>query len=149
MVVVFGFLHPVLMAFIIAGWGYALFLGLRVRSERLPTSSPSATPLLSNELESKRTKSHHRLSASLFFLTLSGTLIGMGYNYFTEGQLYPGPHLYCGMTINLVLSFNVALVPWLQAEPKLRFFHLMLGFVVLVLCVWQVRTGVPIMQYIV
>lgn len=133
-------LHPLVMAFAILLFLYTSILGFRVRHKRVHPR-PSSLGLLSGRALDRR---HHKLSAGLVCLTTAACFLGMGNTYARSGRLFPGPHLWGGLSVLLALSVNVMLAPWMAAVP-VRGAHAVVGAVILALLANQLISGIPIL----
>lgn len=138
-------IHPVLMLALATLWVITWLLGLQVKNTR-SVERTEATPLVSSVPRPVLQRYHHKLSASLFFLTAFTMFLGMFNTYSRAGRLFPGPHLYGGFFFLLAVSLNVALVPWFKDAPVVRGFHSVVGFVVILTIAWQIWSGLPILK---
>ena len=139
-----GWVHPILMFLIVPGWFFTFLLGWQARRRRL-NFSPEREALITAPVSNKR---HHKLSAALAFLTAFAMFFALLVNYIQNGVLYPGTHLYGGFVFLLLMSANIALVPWFKDTHKLRILHITIGLALLVTAVSQVISGIPILQYL-
>lgn len=135
-------IHPIAMSVLIVLWFTTWILGIQARTARLSPEAESVG-LLSGL--AARSKAHHKLSATLVFLTTLFCFVGMGNTFMRTGRLFPGPHLYGGLAVLLALSLNVAFVPWFKDAPGMRLLHAANGIVILILLAVQVKCGLPIL----
>lgn len=137
-------IHPLLMLILATLWVVTWLLGLQVKKTRSEEST-EATPLMSAPRPVLE-RYHHKLSASLLFLTSFSMFLGMFNTYQRSGRLFPGPHLYGGFFLLLAVSLNVAMVPWFKDAPSARGFHAVVGFAVILTIAWQIWSGLPILK---
>lgn len=135
--------HPLVMSILIMLWVVTWLLGIQARQRRLNPRATSETGLLSGIPSADRR--HHKLSASLVFLTTAGCFSGMGNTYARTGRLFPGPHLWGGLAVLLAASANVSLVPWFKDIPRIRLLHATNGLLIILLLANQIMSGIPIL----
>lgn len=62
------------------------------------------------------------------------------------GKLFPGPHLFAGMSMTIIWALAAALVPYMQkGNDAARVAHIALNAINILLFAWQVGTGIEIM----
>ena len=140
---ILNFFHPLIEWVLLAVGIWALYLGIKVK--KLRESSPEERKKLTKGKFSQR---HHRWG-SLFSGSMAvGSLLGIGVTYLNNGKLFLGPHLIVGLVMGVLVSIAAALVPFMQGNFIIRKFHVGLNFVVLALFLWQVITGIDIINRI-
>lgn len=140
-------IHPFAMMLIACGWIITWLLGLKIRQERQAQLNDEGMPLLGGgETFTFAKRNHHKLSAGLLFLTVLFMCVAMFNTYLRAGKLFPGPHLYGAFWFIIAASANVALVPWLTPMPRSRTVHVMIGFLIILLLVNQIWSGIPILR---
>lgn len=137
-------IHPLAMAALTCLWGRTALLGLQARNARLEGSSEHTSLL--QPPQSVRNRYHHKLSASLLFLTAFFMFLGMLNTFQRANRLFPGPHLYGGFLFLLAVTLNVAMVPWFKDMKVIRNFHAAVGFLVFLLLLNQIWSGWPILK---
>lgn len=120
-------------------------LGIRVRRSRLYPSA-EITPLLHR---AARKGYHHKLSAFLLFATVFFMTLGMANTFLRSGRLFPGPHLYGGFLVIILLALNAAMVPWFKDIGTIRSFHAVVGGAILISVLSQVWSGLPILSSVI
>lgn len=132
--------HPGVMWLVFASAVYAFYLGWQSRQIR------DAEPEKRKELvKSKVTARHFSLASQLFAVTTVFTFGGMANTFTRTGKLFPGPHLYCGLSIVALLSVMSSLVPKMQSGKLwARNTHFALAIPTLALFGWQAKSGMVI-----
>mmetsp|Transcript_23203 Transcript_23203/g.64095 ORF Transcript_23203/g.64095 Transcript_23203/m.64095 type:complete len:269 (+) Transcript_23203:36-842(+) len=162
--------HPALNFTFLAVMFYAAVLGYNWRTARelgeeireLRKAQPAGTadaPAPPNpaieEKEQKRKsllagnpKDKHALLGSLLLAGGTGIAIeGCANTFMRTGKLFPGPHLYAGATIVSLWAIAAALVPAMQkGNQTARNTHILLNVANLGLFLWQVPTGLQIVD---
>ena len=135
-----NFLHPLLMAVLLAGSGYALMLGIRSKKTR------TGTPEQRKELIKGRYAQRHYLAGSaVLAVMVLGTLGGMAVTFLNNGKLFVGPHLLVGLGMTGLIALAAALAPLMQQGNDLaRKAHVGLNMLVVTLFLWQTVSGLQI-----
>lgn len=136
----FNLAHPTVMWLLFFTSVYALNLGWQSRQIR------SAEPEKRKELvKSKVTQRHFTTATTLFAIMTTSTFLGMGNTYLRTGKLFPGPHLYVGLSLVTLMAFMTALVPHMQqGKDWAKNTHLAAGLSVVGLFGWQAKSGMAI-----
>lgn len=141
------YIHPFFMTLISIGWFSTWMLGILARKARVAPAMKESDPLLRSGLHGLReAKYHHKLSALLFFLTVFFSMLAMLYNYLAAGKLYPGRHLFGGLSFILIVSFNVAAVPFLGMNDAVRAVHATVGLLAIGFLLNQIISGMGMVR---
>jgi Protein of unknown function (DUF4079) len=96
---------------------------------------------------SKDSKNKHKAMGAV--LLGSGVTLGLEgglSSYWRVGELYPGDHLFAGLTLCAIWSIGYALAPWMEKGDEIaRNIHVAINVIGLLLFTWQVGTGLEIM----
>ena len=69
----------------------------------------------------------------------------MANTYSRTGKLFPGPHLYAGLSIVALMSVMSSFVPYMQKGKEwAKSAHFSLAFIVVSLFGWQAKSGMDI-----
>lgn len=136
----FNLAHPTVMWILLFTSLYALNLGWQSRQIR------SAEPERRKELvKSKVTQRHFITASTLFAIMTTSTFLGMGNTYLRTGKLFPGPHLYVGLSLVTLMAVTSSLVPYMQqGKDWAKNIHLAVGLSVVGLFGWQAKSGMAI-----
>lgn len=138
--------HPIMMWVLFALAIYALYLGIKVKKIRKPSTSKEER----KELIQKNFKERHHQVGSIFFaLIVLGTVGGMAVTYINNGKLFVGPHLLVGLGMMAMVAISASLVPYMQkGNDFARISHVGLNVTMLGIFGWQAVTGMQIVQKI-
>lgn len=141
-------IHPIAMIVLAYMWSYTALLGLRSWKTRVESPPHGESlPLLPDRLPRLLfPHHHHRLSASLVFLTTTAMFFGMLNTYLRAGRLFPSRHMYGGFIFLTLISLNVSLVPWLSSRTSARYMHKIVGVCIFCCLVNQILSGYPILS---
>ena len=162
-------LHPAGMGALYATTLYAGYLGLQWRRVRtvgdeiaelkatLPADEVAAAASEAGKKIAELTATRKELIAGKFkdkHANMGSLLLAMGValsveggmnTYLRVGKLFPGPHLYAGLTITVLWAMAAALVPMMEkGNDKARSIHIALNCFNLALFTWQIPTGLEI-----
>jgi len=101
-----NFLHPLLMWGLLAGSGYALFLGIKAKKTR--TASAEDRKEL---IKGKFAQRHYLIGSGVLAVMVLGTLGGMAVTYLNNGKLFVSPHLLVGLGMTGLIALAAALSP--------------------------------------
>ena len=87
-----NFLHPLLMWGLLAGSGYALFLGIKAKKTRTATAEDRK-----ELIKGKFAQRHYLIGSGVLAVMVIGTLGGMAVTYLNNGKLFVSPHLLVGL----------------------------------------------------
>jgi len=139
-----NFLHPLMMWALLAGGGYALYLG--VQAKKVRTGTPVERKAL---IPGKFAQRHYLWGSVLLVVMVFGTLGGMAVTYLNNGKLFVSPHLIVGLAMTGLIAAAAALSPLMQQGNLLaRKAHVGLNMGVLTLFLWQAVTGMQIVNKI-
>lgn len=139
-----NFLHPLMMWALLAGGGYALYLG--VKAKKVRTGTPEERKAL---IPGKFAQRHYLWGSVLLVVMVFGTLGGMAVTYLNNGKLFVSPHLIVGLAMTGLIAAAAALSPLMQQGNLLaRKAHVGLNMGVLTLFLWQAVTGMQIVNKI-
>lgn len=139
-----NFLHPLMMWALLAGGGYALYLG--VQAKKVRTGTPEERKAL---IPGKFAQRHYLWGSVLLVVMVFGTLGGMAVTYLNNGKLFVSPHLIVGLAMTGLIAAAAALSPLMQQGNLLaRKAHVGLNMGVLTLFLWQAVTGMQIVNKI-
>jgi len=162
-------LHPAGMGALYAITLYAGYLGLQWRRVRtigdeiaelkatMPKEDAAAAMSEAGKKVAELTSTRKELVAGKFkdkHASAGALLLAMGValsveggmnTYLRTGKLFPGPHLYAGLTITVLWAMAAALIPAMEkGNDKARSVHIALNCLNLALFTWQIPTGLEI-----
>ncbi|ERN40957.1 hypothetical protein KR51_00024610 [Rubidibacter lacunae KORDI 51-2] len=138
--------HPIFMWVLLAGAGYALYLGWQARRGRTTDDKALRKQLL---IERKSRDKHHQIGSALLALVTLGCLGGMAVTYINNGRLFLGPHLLAGLGMVGMLTIAAALTPLMQQGHEwARNTHIALNLAMLGIFGWQAVSGMQIVAKI-
>jgi hypothetical protein len=139
-----SFLHPLLMGSLLAGSGYALFLGIKAKKTR--TGSPEQRKEL---IKGKFGQRHYLIGSLVLVVMVGGSLGGMAVTYLNNGKLFVGPHLLVGLAMTGMVALAAALAPLMQQGNLIaRKAHVGLNMLLMSLFLWQTVSGLQILNKI-
>ena len=139
-----NFLHPLLMWALLAGSGYALFLGIKTKKTR--TASAEDRKEL---IKGKFAQRHYRFGSGVLAVMVLGTLGGMAVTYLNNGKLFVSPHLLVGLGMTGLIAVAASLSPLMQRGNLIaRKVHVGLNMLVMTLFLWQAVSGLQILNKI-
>ena len=139
-----NFLHPLLMWGLLAGTGYALFLGIKAKKTR--TASAEDRMAL---IKGKFAQRHYLIGSGVLAVMVLGTLGGMAVTYLNNGKLFVSPHLLVGLGMTGLIALAAALSPLMQRGNLIaRKAHVGLNMLVMTLFLWQAVSGMQILNKI-
>ena len=139
-----NFLHPLLMWGLLAGSGYALFLGIKAKKTRTGTAEERK-----ELIKGKFGQRHYLIGSAVLAVMVCGTLGGMAVTYLNNGKLFVGPHLLVGLGMTSLVAIAASLTTAMQKGNLVaRKVHVGLNMTVLTLFLWQAFTGLQIVQKI-
>ncbi|MFZ4805418.1 MAG: DUF4079 domain-containing protein [Synechococcus lacustris] len=139
-----SFLHPLLMGSLLAGSGYALFLGIKAKKAR--TGTPEERKQL---LKGKFAQRHYLIGSLVLVVMVGGSIGGMAVTYLNNGKLFVGPHLLVGLAMTGLIALAAGLSPLMQQGNLIaRKAHVGLNMLVMSLFLWQTASGLQILNKI-
>ena len=139
-----NFLHPLLMWGLLAGSGYALFLGIKAKKTR--TASAEDRKAL---IKGKFAQRHYLIGSGVLAVMVLGTLGGMAVTYLNNGKLFVSPHLLVGLGMTGLIALAASLSPLMQRGNLIaRKAHVGLNMLVMTLFLWQAVSGLQILNKI-
>ena len=137
-----NFLHPLLMAALLAASGYAMLLGIKAKKTR--TGTPEQRKDL---IKGQFGKRHFQFGSLLLALMVLGTVGGLAVTYINNGKLFVGPHLLVALGMVSLIAVAAALSPLMQAGNVIaRKVHVGLNMLLVTLFLWQALTGMQIVN---
>tara|TARA_B100001939_G_scaffold327121_1_gene321221 strand:- start:1094 stop:1552 length:459 start_codon:yes stop_codon:yes gene_type:complete len=139
-----NFLHPLLMGGLLAGSGYALFLGIKAKKTR--TASAEDRKAL---IKGKFAQRHYLIGSLVLAVMVCGCIGGMAVTYLNNGKLFVGPHLLVGLAMTGMIALAASLAPLMQQGNLIaRKAHSGLNMLVFTLFLWQAVSGLEIVNKI-
>ena len=138
-----NFLHPLLMWGLLAGSGYALFLGIKAKKTR--TASAEDRKEL---IKGKFAQRHYLIGSGVLAVMVLGTLGGMAVTYLNNGKLFVSPHLLVGLGMTGLIALAAALSPLMQRGNLMPQSPRGLNMLVMTLFLWQAVSGMQILNKI-
>ena len=139
-----NFLHPLLMWALLAGSGYALYLGIKAKKTR--TASAEERKEL---IKGKFAQRHYLIGSGVLAVMVLGTLGGMAVTYLNNGKLFVGAHLLAGLGMTGLIALAASLSPLMQRGNLIaRKAHVGLNMLVMTLFLWQAISGMQIVNKI-
>lgn len=139
-----NFLHPLLMWGLLAGSGYALFLGIKAKKTRTGTAEERK-----ELIKGKFGQRHYLIGSAVLAVMVFGTLGGMAVTYLNNGKLFVGPHLLVGLSMTALIALAASLSPLMQRGHVIaRKAHVGLNMLVMSLFLWQAVSGMQIVNKI-
>ena len=139
-----NFLHPLLMWALLAGSGYALYLGIKAKKTR--TASAEERKEL---IKGKFAQRHYLIGSGVLAVMVLGTLGGMAVTYLNNGKLFVGAHLLAGLGMTGLIALAASLSPLMQRGNLIaRKAHVGLNMLVMTLFLWQAVSGMQIVNKI-
>jgi hypothetical protein len=139
-----NFLHPLLMWGLLAGSGYALFLGIKAKKIRTGTAEERK-----ELIKGKFGQRHYLIGSAVLAVMVFGTLGGMAVTYINNGKLFVGPHLLVGLSMTALIALAASLSPLMQQGYVIaRKAHVGLNMLVMSLFLWQAVSGMQIVNKI-
>ncbi|KAK4530765.1 hypothetical protein CCYA_CCYA05G1622 [Cyanidiococcus yangmingshanensis] len=133
--------HPMVMDGMLLTTFYVFYLGFRARTLR--TTSDKELKL--KIARSKPGERHYQLASILLAVMTVTTFEGMANTYTRTGKLFPGPHLYIGLSTVALMSVMASLAPAMrQGSTTARNVHFALAFAVTGGFLWQLQSGFEI-----
>jgi len=121
-----------------------MFSGLKVMQTRTPDTQ--IRELLSKERFNKR---HFQIGRLVLALMVLGSLVGITVEYFSNDKLLINPHLTVGINMIIIVLLSVAIIPFMQKVSLLaRRAHASLNMIMMTLSLWQVLTGMQLINEI-
>jgi hypothetical protein len=139
-----NFLHPLLMWGLLAGSGYALFLGIKAKKIRTGTAEERK-----ELIKGKFGQRHYLIGSAVLAVMVFGTLGGMAVTYVNNGKLFVGPHLLVGLSMTALIALAASLSPLMQQGHVIaRKAHVGLNMLLMSLFLWQAVSGMQIVNKI-
>ena len=139
-----NFVHPLLMWALLAGSGYALYLGIKAKKTR--TASAEERKEL---IKGKFAQRHYLIGSGVLAVMVLGTLGGMAVTYLNNGKLFVGAHLLAGLGMTGLIALAASLSPLMQRGNLIaRKAHVGLNMLVMTLFLWQAVSGMQIVNKI-
>ena len=139
-----NFLHPLLMAALLAASGYAMLLGIKAKKTR--TADAEERKQL---IKGQFARRHFQIGSILLAVMVLGTIGGMAVTYLNNGKLFVGPHLLVGLAMTGLFAIAAYLSPFMQQGNLIaRKVHVGLNMTVMTLFLWQSVTGLQILNKI-
>ena len=139
-----NFLHPLLMWGLLAGSGYALFLGIKAKKTRTATAEDRK-----ELIKGKFAQRHYLIGSGVLAVMVLGTLGGMAVTYLNNGKLFVSPHLLVGLGMTGLIALAASLSPLMQRGNLIaRKAHVGLNMLVMTLFLWQAVSGLQILNKI-
>jgi nitrate reductase gamma subunit len=139
-----NFLHPLLMAALLAASGYAMLLGIKAKKTR--TADAEERKQL---IKGQFARRHFQIGSILLAVMVLGTIGGMAVTYLNNGKLFVGPHLLVGLAMTGLFAIAASLSPFMQQGNLIaRKVHVGLNMTVMTLFLWQSVTGLQILNKI-
>lgn len=132
-------IHPVAMSVLLVLWFWAAYLGLQIFLYRRQNLTPIPA-------HSSDAASHKEVASLLLTCTYLGMVFGMANTYTRTARLFPGPHLYGGILLVMLLSVQVSLSAFFNKYTLLRIPHLITGVAVLAMFLAQLWSGIGLTQ---
>jgi hypothetical protein len=139
-----NFLHPLLMAGLLAASAYAMVLGIKAKKTR--TADAETRKQL---IKGQFARRHYQIGSILLAVMVLGTIGGMAVTYLNNGKLFFGPHLLVGLAMTGLFAIAASLSPFMQQGNLIaRKVHVGLNMGVMTLFLWQTVTGFQILNKI-
>ena len=133
--------HPITMGILLVATSFAFYLGYQARQLRTTTDGEVKRRLASQRPGQK----HHQMASVILAVMTITTFEGMGNTFARTGKLFPGPHLYAGLTLVALMSSMASLAPFmLRGNVAARNAHFLMAFGVLGTFAWQLQSGLEI-----
>ncbi|KAK4535637.1 hypothetical protein CDCA_CDCA05G1662 [Cyanidium caldarium] len=133
--------HPITMGVLLVATSFVFYLGYQARQLRTTTDGEVKRRLASQRPGQK----HHQLAGVILAVMTITTFEGMGNTFARTGKLFPGPHLYAGLTLVALMSSMASLAPFmLRGNVAARNAHFLMAFGVLGTFAWQLQSGLEI-----
>jgi hypothetical protein len=133
--------HPVVMDGVLLTTLYVFYLGYQARAMR----TTSDKELKMKIARSKAGDRHYQLASILLAVMTVTTFEGMANTFTRTGKLFPGPHLYIGLSTVALMSVMASLAPAMrQGNATARNVHFALAFAVTGGMLWQLQSGFEI-----
>lgn len=139
-------IHPIAMSLLIVLWFWGAYLGLRIFLYRRQNIISIPATTTDTAAPPGGSFSHKEATSLLLSATVLGMLFGMANTFTRTSRLFPGPHLYGGLVLILLLSVQVSLSVLFNKYQFLRIPHLISGIAVLILLLNQLWSGIGLTQ---
>lgn len=136
-------IHPITMDLLLLSAVYAFYLGWKVRQLRT-TDDKELKKKLGKERPGAR---HFQLTSAMLAVMTITTFEGMANTFVRAGKLFPGPHLYVGLSMVSLMATMASLVPAMnRGNVAAKNAHFVMAFAVLSGFSWQLKTGFAIVS---
>ena len=136
------FIHPLLMFGLLGYLLYTAYLGAQVRRTRNADSEAKK-----DLVKGKYATWHYQSGAIVLAVMVTGAFGGIVSTYLDAGEVPAIAHLFVGLGMTALVAISAALVPLMQrGRTWARQVHIASNITLLFLFVWQVFTGLQIVQ---